>query len=297
MEELLEKALARRQAVVSPDTDALRLVDGAGDGLPSLILESFADRWLVSTTDESRLPEFKRWAAEQNHSCYWKQLDQQERESPRHLTGPLVESPFLIRENGMAYEISFDAGYSQGIFLDQRDNRAELRRRSGDGMRVLNTFAYTGAFSIAAAMGGAETSTLDLSGIYLEWAKRNFSHNDIDPAAHHFCKGDTFHWLKRFAKQGRKFDGIVLDPPTFSRDEHGKVFRAEKDFGTLAALAAELLAPDGWLLCSTNCRGMGLNDFQKQLRASLPRPMSARATNMPADFTDTSYLKSVWLSL
>jgi hypothetical protein len=115
-------------------------------------------------------------------------------------------------------------------------------------------------------MAGAETTTLDLSQPYLDWAKRNFTHNSLDPAAHHFCKGDTFHWLRRFAKQGRTFDGIVLDPPTFSRDEKGRVFRVEKDFGELAALASDILEPDGWLLCSTNCRNLGLNDFQKQLR-------------------------------
>ncbi len=163
------------------------------------------------------------------------------------------------------------------------------------GLRLLNTFAYTGAFSVAAAMAGAETTTLDLSQPYLDWAKRNFSHNSLDPAEHHFCKGDTFHWLRRFAKQGRRFDGIVLDPPTFSRDEKGKVFRVEENFGELAALAIDILAPDGWVLCSTNCRNLGLNEFQKQLRNASRRPMSSRHSNMPADFTDEPYLKSVWL--
>ena len=112
---------------------------------------------------------------------------------------------------------------------------------------------------------------------------------------HHFCKGDTFHWLRRFAKQGRTFDCIVLDPPTFSRDEKGKVFRVEENFGELAALAAELLTPEGWLLCSTNCRNLGLNDFQKQLRNAIRRPMGPRLSAMPPDFTDEPYLKSVWL--
>ena len=92
-----------------------------------------------------------------------------------------------------------------------------------------------------------------------------------------------------------RFDGIILDPPTFSRDEKGKVFRVERDFGELAALALDILAPDGWLLCSTNCRNLALNDFQKQLRNASRRPISARHTPMPADFTDDPYLKSVWL--
>ncbi len=295
MHHLLQAALDRRIHLLTPETDAIRLVDGAGDGLPGLILESYGDRWLVSTTADQIAPQVHEWLRDQGVSCYWKRLDRHQKESPIHLSGPAVAAPFLIRENGILFEISFQSGYSQGIFLDQRDNRAAVRRLMAPGKRLLNTFAYTGAFSVAAAMAGAETTTLDLSQPYLDWAKRNLTHNGIDPAAHHFCKGDTFHWLRRFAKQGRTFDGIILDPPTFSRDEKGKVFRVEENFGELAALAADLLTPDGWLLCSTNCRHLPLNDFQCQLRNAIRRPMSARHADMPADFTDEPYLKSVWL--
>lgn len=291
----LQNAVARRTALLGPETDAVRLVDADGDGCPGVYLETFADRWLVSTTGRSIPPAAGEWLRSQGKSCYWKRLDQHQKESPVHLHGPEVDAPFLIRENGVSYEISFQSGYSQGIFLDQRDNRAEVRRLMAPGMRLLNTFAYTGAFSVAAAMAGAETTTLDLSQPYLDWAKRNFSHNGMDPAAHHYCKGDTFHWLRRFAKQGRVFDGIVLDPPTFSRDEKGKVFRVEEHFGELAALAADVLAPGGWLLCSTNCKNLTLNDFQRQLRVGVRRPMKVTSAPMPADFTDVPYLKSVWL--
>ncbi|MES2439536.1 MAG: class I SAM-dependent methyltransferase [Verrucomicrobiota bacterium] len=296
MHALLQNAVAKRAGLLTAETNAVRLIDAVGDGLPGLILETFAGHWLVSTTTSHIAPQVREWLRDQGVSCYWKRLDQHQKESPSHLSGPEAGEPFLMRENGVASEISFQSGYSQGIFLDQRDNRAEVRRRMVPGMKLLNTFAYTGAFSVHAAMAGAETTTLDLSQPYLDWAKRNFSHNGLDPAAHHFCKGDTFHWLRRFAKQGRTFDGIVLDPPTFSRDEKGKVFRVEENFGELAALAAEVLAPDGWLLCSTNCRNLGLNEFQKQLRSAIRRPMGARHSDMPSDFTDEAYLKSVWLN-
>jgi 23S rRNA (cytosine1962-C5)-methyltransferase len=294
MHELLESAAARRAALLTEETNAVRLIDGAGDGLPGLVLESFAGRCLLSTTAHAVPPAAGGWLRNRGDSCYWKRLDPHQKESPAHLSGPETTAPFLIRENGICHEISFQSGYSQGIFLDQRDNRTEVRRRMKPGLKLLNTFAYTGAFSVAAAMAGAETTTLDLSQTYLDWAKRNFCHNLIDPAAHHFCKGDTFHWLRRFARQGRKFDGIVLDPPTFSRDEKGKIFRVENDFGALAALAAQVLAPDGWLLCCTNFRGLTAAEFERQIRHRLPRPMPARHAPMPADFTDRAYLKSVW---
>jgi 23S rRNA (cytosine1962-C5)-methyltransferase len=104
-----------------------------------------------------------------------------------------------------------------------------------------------------------------------------------------FCKGGAFHWLKRFARQGRKFDGIVIDPTTFSRDEKGKVFRVEKDFGELAELAAAVLARGGWMLCCTNFRGTSEKDFMKLI--GMP---GMRAVGMLADFSEEGYLKSVW---
>jgi 23S rRNA (cytosine1962-C5)-methyltransferase len=295
MHSLLQSAVAKRANLLDSETSAVRLIDGSGDNLPGLILETFDNRWLVSTPHAHLDPQVREWLRDQKHTCYWKRLDQHQKESPTHLTESITPEPFLIRENGINFEISFQSGYSQGIFLDQRNNRAEVRKLMSPGKRLLNTFAYTGAFSVAAAMAGAETTTLDLSQPYLDWAKRNFNHNSLDPTNHHFCKGDTFHWLRRFAKQGRTFDGIVLDPPTFSRDEKGKVFRVEENFGELAALAADILTPDGWLLCSTNCRNLPLNDFQRQLRNAIHRPMSALHAPMPPDFTGEPYLKSIWL--
>jgi len=291
----LDSAVAKRQHLLDEQTNALRLVDGDGDRIAGIILETFADRWLVSTTGSILPGEARSWLEDQGKPTYWKRLDQHQKDSPVHLCGPEVAAPFLARENGIHFEISFQSGYSQGIFLDQRSNRAEVMRRIQPGQTLLNTFAYTGVFSSAAAVSGAVTSTLDLSQPYLDWARRNLAHNGIDPAGHHFCKGDTFHWLRRFAKQGRTFDAIILDPPTFSRDDKGKVFRVEKDYDELAALAAACLAPNGWMLCCTNFRGQSPREFEKQVKSNLPRPMKARHADMPEEYTDSPYLKSLWL--
>ena len=295
MLDLLDAAIAKRACILSDTSDAARLIDAAGDGLPGVILETYAGRHLLSTPRDAIPQPVLTWLHERGVSCYHKRLDPHHKESPARLCGPEVTEPFLIHEHGICYEISFQSGYSQGIFLDQRDNRAEVRRLMRPGLRLLNTFAYTGAFSVAAAIAGATTTTLDLSQPYLDWAKRNFSHNHLDPAAHHFCKGDTLHWLRRFAKQGRSFHAIVLDPPTFSRNEQGKLFRVQANFGELARLAAAVLEPDGWLLCCSNFRDMTPREFERQLLAALPRPLQPRHSPMPPDFTDTPYLKSVWL--
>ncbi len=289
IEKLLDAAVVRREGLLDVGTNALRLVDGAGDGLAGFALEDYAGKWMAMTPGGEIHPEIKAWLKSSGKSVYWKRLDQHHKESPVHLYGEETQGAFSIKENGLDFEVSFQSGYSQGIFLDQRLNRAEVMERMKSGGKLLNLFSYTGGFSVAAAMGGGETTTLDLSAVYLEWAKRNFRLNGLDDSQHHFCKGDAFHWLKRFAKQGRKFDGIVLDPPTFSRDDKGKVFRVEKDFGELAALASQVLSKDGWMLCCTNFRGISEKDFMRMI--AMPKMY---AVPMPDDFPEEPYLKSVW---
>lgn len=295
MTSLPDAAIARRAPLRTAATNALRLIDGEGDGLQGVYLEDFAGRLLLSTAGIHIPPEIASWLRNTNQCAYTKHLDHDQRSSPIHFSGPTQDDPFLIRENGLHYEISFQSGYSQGIFLDQRDNRRTLAGECRPGMTVLNTFAYTGAFSVAAASSGATTTTLDLSAPYLEWAKRNFAHNHLTATEHHFCKGDTFHWLRRFARQGRRFDRIILDPPTFSRDEKGKVFCVERDFGELAALAAAVLQPSGKILCCTNFRGISVPDFTRLIRSRLRGNWKASPAPMPQDFTAPPYLKSVWL--
>ena len=291
----IEQALQQRAHLLDQDTDALRLIDGESDNMPGLFLDTFAGRWLVSTRSNHLDTGTHQFLQKSGKTCYWKQLDQHEKESPQHIAGPQEHAPFTARESGINYRIHFQAGYSQGIFLDQRLNRQRVRKFSAPSQTILNTFAYTGAFSVCAALAGATTTTLDLSQVYLDWARDNFSINQLDPSEHYFCKGDTFHWLKRFARQGRKFDGIILDPPTFSRDDKGKVFRVEKDYDRLVSLAHACLANDGWLLCCTNCRKLTPQDFAHMIRQGAPNTQIT-PLQMPPEYTGEPYLKSIWVN-
>ena len=102
------------------------------------------------------------------------------------------------------------------------------------------------------------------------------------------------HWLERFARQGRTFHGIILDPPTFSRDDRGRVFRVESHYGELVSLARKCLERGGWMLCTSNCRKLSHSDFRRMVEAAAP---GARLIHdpMPADFTGEDYLKRLWV--
>lgn len=273
----------------SAETNALRLVNADGDGIPDLIIDDFAGNWLAQTSSKTApvLPIIPK-------SLYWKLTEKATRQLPVHIAGEKLESPFSVNESGLHFEIDFRSGYSPGLFLDQRNNRLRLRTLC-KGRTVLNTFAYTCSFGVAAAVAGASTLNLDLSGHYLDWGKRNYLLNRIDPQNHGFIAGDVFEWLKSFARRGRRFDIIILDPPTFSRDRKSRIFRVQDDFGALAKLSMACLSENGTMLCCTNYRALTEQAFLKVLKDNMPHKMRFEAEGMPPDFPGISYLKSIWV--
>ncbi len=277
-------------------TTAWRIYNDAKAGV---WIDNFDGRWLVQTRDEV-FPDFLRKSASGHaKSVYWKPRDRAAKTEPEYVAGEPVRERFEVRENGVSCWIDFSAGYSSGIFLDQRLNRERVAQRSRKGDRVLNTFSYTSVFSVAAAKdGGAITSSLDLSQTYLDWSRDNFELNGVDPKTQYFCKGDTFEWLKTFARQGRTFRGVILDPPTFSRNKKGN-FRTDRDYADLAKLAAGVIDPGGWILACANTFRMGYRDFREQvetgIRSAKRSSRSIERLAMPPEFTGEDYLKSIWI--
>ncbi len=291
MRALLNTARDKRKGIIPDDTDAFRLFDGEGDGRRGMVIDSFAGHWLVQTKG-TRMPD-DLYGLGIARSVWWKRLSRGDKEGPKLIEGDAPRMPFEVRENGMRFLVDFKAGYSQGIFLDQRENRALVRELSKQGTKVLNCFAYTCGFSVAAALSGAETTSVDLSGNYLRWGKRNFEANGLDPDAHYFSKGDVFEWLRLFRRKGLRFGGVILDPPTFSRSKKSGVFRVESDYGELVRSAWELVADDGWMLCCANTQRLDAAEFE----AAVSQEVMGRTevAGMPPDFTGESYLKSVWV--
>ena len=296
----IHSLLEQRLLKLPSGTNVFRLIDGYAEGFDDVFVDKLGSRWLISTRNESLPRPLLQFLKSTGEPVYHKRLDINQKEAPVLLFPshtPELPSRFLIEENHVALWMDLDAGYSQGLFLDQRDNRALVRELVRPGDSILNTFSYTGAFSVYAALAGATTTTLDLAQPCLNWAKENMEANALDISEHFFCKGDTLHWLERFAKQGRRFQGIILDPPTFSRDKKGSLWSVEKDYGRLAALAYSCLDKEGWMLCTTNCRKLSLYDFQKQLKQALPPRTRLTSHPMPFDFTGEPYLKTLWVNL
>lgn len=292
-----ERSLANAGAV----TEAFRLVDGEGDGCSGLWVDVLGRHWLVQTKDGGRAFDWQRVVDGRLGESVWlKKLSQEGKEAPFCVAGEAPER-FAVSENGLRLEIQPGAGYSCGLFIDQRDNRQRVRQTVRPGQRVLNLFSYTCSFSVAAAAGGAVTTSVDLNAGYLEWGKRNFLLNGLLPDDHFWVKGDSFDWLAAFAKKGRRFDGVILDPPTFSRGGKKKaVFRVERDYAELTALAAAVIEPGGWLLASANTHRLGPEEFQQQVLAGVRQAgrklgRAIEPLAMPLDFTGSNYLKCLWL--
>ena len=290
----LLRLIAAKEPKLPPGTDAWRVADGAP--WPGVFIDSLAGRLLVSLRDVELPADLHRELVDCGRDVYLKRLEKGDKAAPQPLAPPAQPTRFPVVENGVQYMLDMEAGYSQGLFIDQRNNRAEVRRRSAPGMAVLNLFAYTGAFSVCAALGGATTTTLDLAQPCLTWCRENMELNAIDPSAHFFCKGDALHWLARFARQGRRFGGIVLDPPTFSRDDKGRIWRAESDYGELVHAAAACLAPGGWMLCTTNCRKLSPAAFRTLVASGAPMGAQLVPSPMPFDFDGEPYLKTLWIN-
>jgi 23S rRNA (cytosine1962-C5)-methyltransferase len=210
--------------------------------------------------------------------------------------GPLETE---VTEAGTRYGLDFAGGYSAGLFIDQRANRARLR--AARPKRLLNAFAYTCSFSVVAARVGAETVSIDLSRRSLSRGEENFLRNGLDPkAGHRFIADDVLAVFPRLARRGEKFDAIILDPPTFSRNQAGAAFQVQRDFEHLVLLALDVAAPGANLLLSVNHSAMRIADLESAARNALKttgRGGRFHASAPLPDFPPGYGAKTVWLEV
>ena len=284
-------------------TDAYRLwtiADGWVERLGRDVLVSFKNQ----AAREGLTTEYFLWAEAMGFNAQrmferFLPKRNQERQAPKLILGDSnIGSRSVVMERGLRFEIDFSGGYSVGLFIDQRENRSFVRKSAPKQM--LNCFAYTCSFSLAAAVAGAKTVSVDLSQKSLERGRANFALNDLPATGHHFIADDVFEVLPRLSRKDQKFDLIVLDPPTFSRSHRGKTFQIESDFEGLLMAALEVADRDCRILLSTNCTALNQRALEVMARFCLKasrRAGSFHSEPRPVEFPPDSGASTIWLTL
>ena len=271
-------------------------------------MERLGDDALISYKDDICLAEFRagleNWCVDSGWTparifARFLPLKSDERIAPVLQAGdPALPLTTVVTEAGVKYCIDFEAGYSHGLFLDQRANRALVR--AVKPKRMLNTFSYTCSFSVVAALCGAETLSVDLSKKSLDRGRENFAANALSEEGHRFIADDVLDVLPRLAKRGERFDVIILDPPTFSRGSKGRRWQVEQNFEELLNAAMELTMPKCAILLSTNCSKLDAATLERNARfcAKLNRRTAdyMRTGSLP-DFPTGHGASTLWMNL
>ncbi len=284
-------------------TNAHRLCTTSGGWI-----ERYGEDALVSfQSDEARerlTTEYFLWAEKTGFACkriFGRFLPRAnpERVAPKLLLGDATSNlRSVVMERALQFGVDFGAGYSVGLFVDQRENRTFVRKVAL--RKMLNCFAYTGSFSVAAAAAGASTLSIDLSRKSLERARENFALNGLGAAGHRFITDDVLEVIPRLARKGEKFDLIVLDPPTFSRAGRGRTFQVESDFERLLLATLDLAERGARVLLSTNCSKLTERTLEVMSRFCLKTARRAgdfHRQPLPVEFPPGSAATTVWLTL
>lgn len=288
---------------IAQQTDALRLCT-----CPDGWVERFGADVLISYKTEAALERLKTelclWALNVDFKfrrVFARFLPKKnaEREAPSLILGdPDTNLQSTAMERTLRYAIDFGGGYSVGLFIDQRENRRFVRDVAPG--TLLNCFAYTCSFAVAAATVGAKTVSVDLSKKSLARGRENFALNSLPTNDHRFLADDVMSVLPRLARKGEKFDAVILDPPTFSRSHKGKAFQVEQDFETLLLAALEVAERNARILLSTNCSTLQERALEVMGRFCLKATRRAgefhREPPLP-DFPPKVGAATVWLTL
>jgi 23S rRNA (guanine2445-N2)-methyltransferase / 23S rRNA (guanine2069-N7)-methyltransferase len=195
---------------------------------------------------------------------------------------------FVVAEGAARLRVNLQDYLDTGLFLDHRPLRMRIARESR-GKRFLNLFSYTGVASVQAAVGGArETTSVDLSNTYLDWAAKNLELNKLGGKDHRLVQADAMRWLE--ADRG-EYDLIFCDPPTFSNSARAEDFDTQRDHVRLLHAAVARLAPDGLLLFSNNFRRFRLDEAAV---AEFARVHAISAQTIDMDFERDPRIHRAW---
>ncbi|MBL3715661.1 methyltransferase [Lactococcus garvieae] len=294
-------------------TTAFRLFNGEGDGLGGVTVDYYAGYAVFSwynafiyaqSSDiiaafQSVYPEIK--------GAYEKIRFEGLHFESRFLYGQAAPEPLAVKENGVTYATYLNEGLMTGIFLDQKNVRGALANGLAVGKTLLNMFSYTGAFSVAAAFGGAsQTTSVDLAKRSLDKTREQFEMNGIAPETQKIYVMDVFNYFSYAKKKELCYDIVVLDPPSFARNKK-KTFSVAKNYGELVQQSVDILNNNGLLIASTNAANIGRKKFKKMVQESLEDKgvsyVIFQEEHLPSDFKvsqtfpEGDYLKVLFIQI
>ncbi|NBJ67987.1 MULTISPECIES: class I SAM-dependent rRNA methyltransferase [Clostridia] len=304
-------AINKRQGFYqSEDTNAFRVFNGEGDGIGGLTIDYFAGYYLINWYSEG-IYSFKDDVVRAldvlgNYYAIYekKRFHTQGKyvEDDDFVKGERGSFPIIVKENGMHYAVYLNDGAMTGVFLDQRDVRKAIRDTYAKGKRMLNTFSYTGAFSVAAALGGAEkTTSVDLAKRSKPKTIEQFSVNGIDFDQHEIIVMDVFDYFKYARRKQLQYDLVIVDPPSFARSKK-RTFSTSKDYPALLTDVISITKDQGIIVASTNNASLGMKKFKGFIRQACQKSQAnykvLEQFQLPSDFqTNERFIQSNYLKV
>ncbi|NLE45399.1 MAG: class I SAM-dependent rRNA methyltransferase [Chloroflexi bacterium] len=317
----IARSVEARRSWFGSDTTGYRLVHGGSDGLPGLVVDRYdgtlvvklySMAWLRYLDDlqtailqvmhaERIVLRLSRIVARQSA----RGIGAARPMDGSILSGAGLDRPVVFAENGLKFEVDPVRGHKTGFYLDQRENRKIVEGMS-NGLDVLNVFAYTGAFSVYAARGGARSAvSIDASRPALAVAERNFALNLDVPAvracAHSTAAADAFDALVGLAESRKLFDLVVLDPPSFT-SRRASIANALAAYGHLVRLGLRVLRVGGTLVMASCSSQVGGDQFFRTVhetafevgRRLCEIARTGHASDHPIGFRESEYLKCLF---
>ncbi len=313
------QALALRQNLFGPDTNAYRCIHGESDGFPGLVLDRYAGTFVLKLYTRAWFPWLDHvltpLRAQLHPESLVLRLSRNVQQSlakaslwhdGQILQGGPLDAPVCFLESGLAFEAGVIRGQKTGFFLDQRENRRAVEALA-EGRHVLNAFSFSGGFSLYAARGGALSATdLDLSPHALVSARRNFELNLAIPAVarcrHELVQADAFQWLAEQAEP--RYNLVILDPPSLAKKQSDRP-AALSGYEKLVRHGIRCLSPGGILVAASCSAHVPPEDFfQLVLRTVQAGAKSYRKlqttlqpADHPANFAEAKYLKCIYIEV
>jgi 23S rRNA (cytosine1962-C5)-methyltransferase len=297
------EAWEARTPVRATATTGYRWIYGESDGLPGIVVDLYGEYTVIRSYVES-VEGLVPWVADalHAHTALAGILWRRSADKAELLWGRPPPGDHTIEEHGLLFHAELLTGQKTGLYFDQRENRLTLAPWCRD-RTVLDCFCYTGGFSLYAARGGAASITAcDAAAGAVEAAQRNFALNGFDLAEHSFLVQDCFELLAQLAAEGRRFDVVILDPPSFARDRASR-HAAERTYVRLNHLALHCVRAGGILATASCTSQVSPRAFQGALaeaaRQAGRRLLVLHEGSQPTDhpvpphFPEARYLKFV----